>query len=40
VIGPNDEHWLPAIDVNRLILVWGTIAMVSLLTIRTLFRHR
>lgn len=40
VIGPDDERWVPAIDVNRVIVVAGTIATLLLLTIRGIFRHR
>lgn len=40
VIGPDYEQWLPAIDMNRAIVMAGGIAMLLLLTIRTIIRRR
>lgn len=39
VIGPDEEIWLPAVDVNRLALMVGGIATLFLLTIRALLRR-
>lgn len=39
VISPTEERWLPAVDVNRLILVLGGVLMLGLLTVRALARH-
>ncbi len=40
VISPNEERWLPAVDVNRLILVIGGVLMLGILTVRAIARHR
>lgn len=40
VIGPDSERWLPAFDVNRCMLVAGTVAVTALLTLRALVRRR
>lgn len=39
VISPNDEKWIPALDINRLILVAGAIVTLSLVTIRAITRR-
>ncbi|MHB9025680.1 MAG: spore germination protein GerW family protein [Armatimonadota bacterium] len=36
VIGPDDERWLPAVDVNRGMLICGSIAMLGLLILKIL----
>ena len=40
VIGPDDERWLPALDINHVILLAGSISMLLLVTIRALIRRR
>lgn len=39
IIGPNDERWLPAVDVNRFMILLGSVTMLLLLTIRALAKH-
>lgn len=39
VIGPCDQQWLPAVDVNRALVIFGSVAVLLLLTIRALARH-
>jgi hypothetical protein len=40
VIGPDDERWLPAVDVNRGMLICGSVAMLILLIVKTLATKR
>lgn len=40
VIGPDDERWVPAIDVNRAIIIGGALASLLLLTIRVFVKRR
>ena len=39
VISPSEERWLPAVDVNRLILVIGGVLALGILTVRAIARH-
>jgi uncharacterized spore protein YtfJ len=37
----NDEvTWIPAIDVNRIVLMTHLVAIVALVTVRSIMRHR
>jgi hypothetical protein len=40
VIRGQDIHWQPAIDINRIILGGQAVAIVALLTLRTLIKAR
>ena len=40
VIGPDDERWVPALDINRAIVIGGGLAMLLLITIRMIVRRR
>ena len=40
IMDQNGERWLPAIDVNRAILVGGTVLGLLLLTLRTIATRR
>lgn len=40
VIDPAGERWIPAIDVNRAILVGGTIITLAVITLRTIVLNR
>ena len=39
VIGPQGEYWLPALDVNRAVIIAGSILMLFMLTIKMLVRR-
>jgi uncharacterized spore protein YtfJ len=40
VIGPDDELWIPSLDVNRMIMLGGAIFALLLVTIRTIALRR
>ncbi|MHB9130492.1 MAG: spore germination protein GerW family protein [Armatimonadota bacterium] len=40
VIGPHDERWVPAIDLNKAIAIGGAVAMLLLVTLRALRKRR
>jgi len=40
VISSKDERWIPALDINRVILAAGGILTLALLTIRAIARRR
>ena len=40
VIGPHEERWIPALDINRFLILLGSVSMLLLLTIRALAKHR
>jgi hypothetical protein len=40
VIRDGDLHWRPAVDVNRIVLGGQVVAVVALLTVRTILRAR
>ncbi len=39
IISPTEERWLPAVDVNRLILVIGAVLMLGMVTVRAFARR-
>ena len=36
VVGPVDERWVPALDVNRAVMIGGALIMLTLVTVRTI----
>ncbi|AQZ64251.1 unnamed protein product [[Actinomadura] parvosata subsp. kistnae] len=40
VLKDNDAHWRPAVDVNRIVIGGQIVAVVLLLTLRTIFKKR
>lgn len=39
VVGPLEARWLPALDVNRIVMIGGAITLMTLLTIRALLKR-
>ena len=40
VIGPDDERWVPALDINRLMIVGSAVLALLLLTVRVIITRR
>ena len=40
IIGPHGEIWLPALDINRTVIIAGSIATLFLLLLKALARRR
>jgi uncharacterized spore protein YtfJ len=40
VVPPTRTIWLPALDINQVIMIIGTVLTVSLLTLKVLIPHR
>ena len=39
VVGPVDERWVPALDVNRAMMIGGALVVTMLLTVRAIMRR-
>ena len=40
IIGPDSERWVAAVDINRAIVILGSLSMILLITVRTLLLRR